>query len=90
MATLETMTEDMATGCDGQPIEATLRQWVEALNSPMIAEMSVGDIALVNGGCVTDDLEVAVKEIEKLRQLLNQRDDFIVSRDLWSDFISSL
>lgn len=90
MATKETMTEDMAVGCDGQPIEATLRQWIEALSSPTIAAHSVGDIALFNGGCITDDLKIASDEIEKLRELLNGRDGFIVQRGLFDEFVKSL
>ena len=58
---------DIAKGCDGQPIEKTLRQWVEALRTPTIAEHTIGEIALFNGGCITDDLETAAAEIERMR-----------------------
>ncbi len=34
--------------------------------------------------------ERAAAEIERLRALLNGRDDFIVDRGLWSDFVAAL
>ena len=55
-----------AKGCDGQPIESTLRVWAEALRTPSISEHSISDIALFNGACITDDLEVAAAEIDRL------------------------
>lgn len=54
-----------AKGCDGQPIEATLRQWVESIIAYPDTNWSTA--ALLNGGCITEDLEVAAKEIERLR-----------------------
>lgn len=88
MADIKTQTDDMAVGCDGQPIEATLLQWIEGLIANK--DCSVSEIALFNGGCITDDLKVASDEINKLRSLLNQRDDFIVRADLWPTFVDTL
>lgn len=53
-----------------KPIETVLRQWVEALRTDTIAEHSISDIAIFNGGCVTDDIEAAANEIERLRSAL--------------------
>lgn len=62
---------------------ATLRQWVIALRTPKIAETAVSDIALLNGGCVSDDIEDAVKEIERLRGLLKLSEGSCDAQKMW-------
>lgn len=53
---------------DQPDLVTTLRHWVEALRPPStITEMTVSEIALVNGVCVSEDIETAANEIEKLR-----------------------
>lgn len=54
-----------AKGCDDQPIEATLRQWIEAIHA--LPHTSWSDAALWNGGCISDDLKTAADEIDGLR-----------------------
>lgn len=44
----------------------TLRQWVIALQTPAIAQETIEQIAIINGGCVTEDIERAIAEIERL------------------------
>lgn len=51
-------------------IETTLRHWVEALQEPLIAQTSIEQIALINGGCISEDIEKAADKIEQLRGLL--------------------
>lgn len=49
----------------------TLRHWVEALRVPTIAETPIGDIALLNGGCISEDIKAAADEIERQRTALS-------------------
>ena len=74
--------EDVARGSDGQPIEATLRQWVEALRAN--SQETVERIALVNGGCVTEDIETAINEIARLRLFPTSpaRDGWLATRQV--------
>jgi len=59
----------------GEDILVTLRQWVEALRNETIAKTTVEDIALINGRCVSQDIEDAIQEIERLREIENEYND---------------
>lgn len=61
------MSETVERATTTTDLVVTLRQWVEALQTRDIAELSVIDIALFNGGCVTEDIAAAADEIERLR-----------------------